>query len=277
MNPLERALSGLGLLALLAGSSVAQEGARPRLQLELLNTGILAPHQAADLELRLANPGAAAAPGIPWIEPQQATRLTFHLLRGGEETAVAEPFLRTRHEEGLPPFRTLEPGALETARYRLAVDWASEAWLFTAPGRYEVWASLTLADGTALETGRRTVVVEPAPPERERELERLKRIPAWKYVYAPHAVTFAADAERGVEELLEFRDEYPDSPWATDLPYLAAVFLDHQALVSLRDDPAAAAAASDRARALLEAYLAEPAAAYREEALALYERRYRDR
>ena len=122
MNPLERALSGLGLLALLAGSSVAQEGARPRLQLELLNTGILAPHQAADLELRLANPGAAAAPGIPWIEPQQATRLTFHLLRGGEETAVAEPFLRTRHEEGLPPFRTLEPGALETARYRLAVD-----------------------------------------------------------------------------------------------------------------------------------------------------------
>jgi hypothetical protein len=109
----------------------------------------------------------------------------------------------------------LQPGESFVTRQRFVFDYATESFILDQPGTYEFKAIYRPADPNwVLESNAVVVRVEPSPENKRDAFEAYKKV---RSMVPMERLDVRAISEREVLAAFDFLDEFPDSPWSSDV------------------------------------------------------------
>ena len=243
------------LLAAVAVALAPAAGSAPRSDLDLAahptERSTVLPTGGIDLVLTLSNASSQAVDGVAYLDPADGDHVRLHVVSTSGSVTTVHHHRRTTPNCNLSDWRTVWAGTREEVVLHVGYDWSAKRFLFDAPGAYEVWISLPLEDGRALESNRVTVeVLEPTESEAA-EIARFRELAAWPLVHAPHATCMPEGRNGRIRELVDAVRARPTSPWLADAAFLEARWLEYELLASNSADPTTRQRTLTRMRELL--------------------------
>lgn len=204
-----------------------------RFDASLQKTSVM-PMEPLELNLAIVNESGVVLQDSPRLQFDNLN-LSIRLSRDGKEIPFTQPVpLSPKHDSGVA--EKIEPGRRKAAQFLILFDWNTATYPFMKPGSYSMTIFAHSRDGRSVTSQRlQFAVTEPSESQR-RELIELHATEAYQYTFAPAAIINARNADERIKGFLEFQSRHPESPFAYETQYLAALLYDYRSIITYKND-----------------------------------------